>query len=399
MTYHRTAPRAGAVIPLVAILVVFLLGMVAFGVDLGYIAVTQKEMQNAADASAMAGCSQLVDRNALKGLGNQSVRILYARESAQYFSSQNTGGGVALRLDSNVANDPGGDIVVGRIDDPTSFTSQLDTTPTKKFNSVRTRVRRDASKNGSLRLFFGSLLGHSNQDLAATATATLEDNVNGFQMRPGKSLPCSLIPFTIDVHLWTNAPTDPWYDATQPPGIVQGTGSDDWTYNPTNRSYAAGSDGIHEINLYPTKGNSPGNFGTLNLGQANNGTSILERQILNGPNADDLSAFPNNTIALGSDGTLTLPGNPGISAGFKDDLAAIRGQPRTFPLYISVSGQGANTQYTIVAFAGLTILDVDLTGNNKHVTVQPEFVMDPTAVGHGNQNTSFFVTKPLKLTR
>jgi Flp pilus assembly protein TadG len=395
---HPAAPRTGAVVPLVALLMVFLMGMIAFAVDLGYIAVTQKEMQNAADAAAMAGTSQLLDRNELKGAPNQSLAVANARALAQSFSSKNTGGGVSLQMDANTSNDSGGDIVCGRLSNPKDFTQQLDTTA-NKFNSVQARVRRNSAKNGSLRLFFGAVLGHSTQDLSAKATATYEDGITGFQIPPSSTTPCSLIPFTLEVHLWTNAPSDPWYDSSLPPGVVQGNGSDDWSYNPTTRAYTSGGDGIHEINLYPTKGNSPGNFGTLNLGQDNNGTPILERQILYGPNAQDLASFPNNTIGLGSDGKLVLIGNPGISAGFKDDLAAIRGQPRTFPLYTSVDGQGANTQYTIVAFGGLTILDVDLTGNNKHVTVQPEFVQDGTAVSGGSANTSYFVTKPLKLTR
>jgi Flp pilus assembly protein TadG len=377
---------------------VFLMGMIAFAVDMGYIAVTQKEMQNAADAAALAGTSQLLDRGALMGSPNFDAAVSNARAKAQQFSSANTGGGISLQLDSNRSNDLSGDIVCGRLTNPSNLQQAIDTTAST-YNSVQVRVRRNSAKNGSLKLFFGSILGKATQDLSAKATATYEDGVTGFAIPPGSNATSSLIPFTLEVHLWTNATTDPWYDPSLPPGVVQGNGSDDWNYDPIARTYTAGGDGIHEINLYPTKGNSPGNFGTLNLGQPNNGTPILERQILYGPNAQDLSSFPNSQIALGSDGTLTLIGNPGISAGFKDDLAAIRGQPRSFPLYSQVSGQGANTYYTIVAFAGLTILDVDLTGNNKHVTVQPEYVQDNTAVTGGSSTSSWFITKPLKLTR
>jgi Flp pilus assembly protein TadG len=398
MICRSTTRRAGAVVPLVALMMVFLLGMVAFAVDLGYIAVVQKEMQNAADAAAMAGTSQLLDRNELKGSPNHSAAVSNARATAEAFSSKNFGGGVSLALDGNTNNDLSGDIVCGRIANPRDLTSTLDTTASK-YNSVQARVRRNAAQNGSLRLFFGPVLGKSTQDLKAKATATYEDGIRGFQI-PGNSLGTSLLlPFTLDVHLWTNASTDPWYDPAQPPGVVQGSGPDAWTYNPTTQAYSAGTDGIHEVKLFPTNGITPGNFGTVNLGQANNGTNILERQILNGPNAQDLSAFPNNTIALGSDGTLSLVGNPGISAGFKDDLAAIRGQKRIIPLYVSVTGQGANTYYTIVAFAGMTLLDVDLTGNDKHLTIQPEFVQDWSAVGGGSSTTGYFVTKPLRLTR
>src|SRR5207248_5530722 len=53
------SPRTGAVVPMVAVLIVLILAMVAFAVDIGYICVVQKEMQNAADSAALAGASQL----------------------------------------------------------------------------------------------------------------------------------------------------------------------------------------------------------------------------------------------------------------------------------------------------------------------------------------------------
>ena len=44
-----------------ALLVVFLLGMVAFSVDIGWIVLTQSELRNAADSAALAGVKSLMD--------------------------------------------------------------------------------------------------------------------------------------------------------------------------------------------------------------------------------------------------------------------------------------------------------------------------------------------------
>ena len=44
--------RSGVIIVLTAILLIFLLGMIAFAVDLGFIANTRTELQMAADSSA-----------------------------------------------------------------------------------------------------------------------------------------------------------------------------------------------------------------------------------------------------------------------------------------------------------------------------------------------------------
>ncbi|WP_305041470.1 pilus assembly protein TadG-related protein, partial [Geoalkalibacter sp.] len=49
----------GAVAVLVAVLLMFLIGMVALVVDVGYLYATRSELQNAADAAALAGARQL----------------------------------------------------------------------------------------------------------------------------------------------------------------------------------------------------------------------------------------------------------------------------------------------------------------------------------------------------
>ena len=43
-------------------------------------------------------------------------------------------------------------------------------------------------------------------------------------------------------------------------------------------------------------------------------------------------------------GKLYLNGDTGISAGVKDELASIKGQPRIIPIFSTVSGNGNNAQ-------------------------------------------------------
>jgi len=59
--------RPGAVTVLSALLMVFLLIMVAFAVDLGWIIVVRMQLQNAADAAALAGTSKVLDQSVLTG--------------------------------------------------------------------------------------------------------------------------------------------------------------------------------------------------------------------------------------------------------------------------------------------------------------------------------------------
>ncbi|HVJ80551.1 MAG TPA: hypothetical protein VNC50_05730, partial [Planctomycetia bacterium] len=109
---------------------------------------------------------------------------------------------------------------------------------------------------------------------------------------------------------------------------------------------------------------------------------------------------PNNMMQLGSDGTLLLNGDTGISAGVKDELAAIKGLPRIIPLYDQVSGNGNNAQFRIVEWVGCTIVDVKLTGSlsSKYIKIQPCVVVDCNAIGGGTPGTSSnFVRAPLQL--
>jgi len=52
---NRNTDRPGGILVLTAVLMVVLIGMVAFGVDLGYVVLTRTELQTAADAAALAG--------------------------------------------------------------------------------------------------------------------------------------------------------------------------------------------------------------------------------------------------------------------------------------------------------------------------------------------------------
>src|SRR5262245_9142439 len=54
-----TQRRRGAVVPLFAILLVPLIGMLAFSIDIGWIALVKTDLQTAADAAALAGAEKL----------------------------------------------------------------------------------------------------------------------------------------------------------------------------------------------------------------------------------------------------------------------------------------------------------------------------------------------------
>src|SRR6476661_2659849 len=56
---NRSCGRRGAVIVLAAVLMTILVGMVAFAIDCGVITLAHTQLQNAADAGALAGAATL----------------------------------------------------------------------------------------------------------------------------------------------------------------------------------------------------------------------------------------------------------------------------------------------------------------------------------------------------
>ena len=154
---------------------------------------------------------------------------------------------------------------------------------------------------------------------------------------------------------------------------MAGNTADTWSWNADAKTVSAGSDGVREANLYPQGTGSPGNRGTVDVGNPNNSTKDLSRQITDGISAQDFSYLPDGKLEFGVNGTISLNGDTGMSAGFKDELASIVGQTRIIPIFNAVSGNGNNAQYTIVQLAGVRVMAVSMTGDpsERYVMVQP----------------------------
>jgi Flp pilus assembly protein TadG len=378
--------RRGAIAPMSAMMMVFLLIMAALAIDITYIGLTHMELQSAADSAALAGASQLVHPDILKGNTRDSALIDYAaRTEATRICVLNKAGGKLLLMDSNSTNDPNGDLVLGRIENPNDQSSPFVAGATP-YNSVFVRVRRDSTKNTPLNLFFGGVTGHKTRSMTATATASFALGVRGFKMNTDGVTNSLLLPFALDVNTWNNA--------------MAGNGPDTWNYNPDTRAFTAGSDGVKEVKLYPSSTGAPGNFGTVDIGPANNSTNDIIRQILYGPNAADFDAI-GGKLELGSNGSVTLQGDTGLSAAVKSALEQIRGHKRIIPLYEPpVVSNGNNAQFKVVAFVGITVLDVRLTGPTKYVTIQPTLVTDPGGYGSfSSSSITSTVVYPLSITR
>ena len=380
MPRARTAPRRGsAVLSLTALLMVFLVGMAAFVVDIGFIAVVRGELQNAADAAALDGAAQLESQEAQLALYNATKngtpkKNYYtgdnaARQEAQSYGQAHRAGGAALVLDKNLGNHSTGDIVLGYVS-PWDTRAGV-TYETYPYNTVQVRTYRNAGHSGSLNLFFAPVLGRHNADVAATATAMLLSDST------------KVMPITMHIDDYRNL-----LDNKNDQGE-----NDDYTYDPdlgprsdtdfSNRVTGGNggsnaADGIPEFRLFPDKGGSPGNFGTVDLGGTSGSASDLRRQIINGLSASDLARLveqgkmTNGQLVASEASPVTLSGDTGISWTIEESLQTAVGQARTIPLYRTVTGTGTGASYEIVGFANVVVLHADNgDGGGKRVLIQP----------------------------
>lgn len=364
--------RRGLVALLFGLLLPFLLGVLALSVDIGVIAVARNQLSTAADAGALAGARQLATENRVRGAVDLTSEITAANSRAAALAQANMVLKVAPVVIQNPSNTTAGDIRVGYLN-LNSSTSTLDANPASAplFNSVELTMKRDASHVAPVPHFFGRVLGFRGTDVRMRATATTAAySISGVKTT-NNGANSSLLPIVLDENTYNSMMAD--------------STTDQYTYNPASNTVTAGADGVHESQLYPVKNGSPGNWGTIKVGVSNNSTSTLGAQIRNGITPQQMATFPNGRIALDSSKSppqITFSGNPGISAGIKDDLTSIIGKPVILPIYRpSLSGgRGNNAYYGVVKFQAARILSVNFQGNPKYVIIQPCLSTDPTAV-------------------
>ncbi len=373
----RGPRRRAATVAAVAVSSVVLLGAAAFTIDVGILYRAREESQIAADAAALAGAWELMDHDALSGLPNTSDEAIAARATAAEYAARNPVMNSAPQIDTN------SDVQLGYLNDIYDPNEAINFTTPPVLNTVLVRV------HGPVQLTFASVLGFETSNVGAQAAATFKEGVVGFGTPSDGTV--GLLPLALHVDVWEEL-----LDGTWP-------STDNWSHDPDQNTVSSGQDFIPEINLYPGGGNGqlpPGNFGTVDIGSPDNSTAVISRQILDGITEADL-AWHGGEFVLGEDGTLVVEGDTGLSAGIKDELASIIGQPRTILLFNNVTGNGNNSRFTVVGFAGVVLVEVKMTGamNKKKVLIQPANVVEPAAIAGPGSASSDFVYHPVILVR
>lgn len=358
-----------------------MMAFLAFTVDTGYLASSKAEIRRSADSAALAGCWELYDGLVYRKTLTQSEADV-ATEAALY-AGINQIANTSPRL-SNEINSRS--VEIGYVSSITSNSiSDNDSLP---FHAVRVAVKKNSQLNGEIPFFFGRIFGESGRALDASATAVLARNISGFTTPSNQNESLDVLPFALDLETWNT--------------ISANTAEDKFHYNPATGTVTAGGDGVREVNLYPQGTGSAGNRGTVDIGGADNTTADIARQIVYGISQADIQDLGKELKLDAAGGAMSLNGDTGISAGVKEELESIIGQPRIIPVFAKVNFNGNRANYTIVKWVGVRILKVRLTGgmSQKEVVIQPACIVSRNfVVSDSNTLTSDYVYSPVLLAR
>lgn len=376
--------RCAVIAPLAAILSIPMLGMLAFSVDMSYIVLVRTELQNAADAGALAAAQSLqagyIQYN--QTTNAISVYTTAATTVAENIVASNKAGNQTLVFSA------GSDIEYGT----TSTDGTTYTTPATGYpNTVRITARRDSTSNSRLNLFFAPVIGTSQVDVTAVAGATLQTG--------------TITPITEDI---------PGISGADDAGILPLTYNVNWwdnfmrTGNNPDGSDAATSGGVSYLTAFGGGGssnqNGQANWGWLSLNNSHNGAAELSGWVNNGMSTSDFTALQNDnllplslhnpnqlpTTGNGPSGSFNWLGDNGAKVSVAHTINDYIGKTFLIPLYqpvpdvqnlpagVSAGDAGigkANTfYYNIVRFVSVKIVD---GGSNNTVSIAPSSSFPP----------------------
>jgi hypothetical protein len=218
---HVFKDQRGFTLVFLGLSIIVLLGFAALAVDIGYLYAARNELQNAADAAALAGARELgkiyLDKGAYTKnttLGGDTYRIFLA---AKEVAGKNAAAGESVSLtvfalkdengkkvpDENNVSPVGADVVLGEWQ-PSALpgVDKLKTSGVTQPDAVRVYAKRQKNVN-PVTLFFANVLGIADAGVSAVATAAL----SGPPAVPTSDLP---IPFAMGTGWPTRNGSSSW---------------------------------------------------------------------------------------------------------------------------------------------------------------------------------------------
>lgn len=135
---------------------VMLFGFLAFTVDVGYLTLVRTQLQNAADAAAIAGAHGL------------TVSPADARDAAYQVALANPVAGLVIQIDKNA------DIELGQWDAESRTFVSLAPSVEDQANAVRVTITMSKAKGTEIDLFFSPVIGTENAEMQIRSIATFK---------------------------------------------------------------------------------------------------------------------------------------------------------------------------------------------------------------------------------
>ena len=328
---------------------ILLLAVIGLALELGLLYHVEVQLQNACDAAALAGVTQLLNDDVLRPAPQSDPinRVLSAQQTALQYGSMNFAAGSPTVFLVSPENDPQSDIVAGWVDNPhdrqSPFIPWVGSGP---FNTLQVRAIRSQSRSNAVPLLLGVLFGVTTADIQAEARATLDQRVYGFRPIGGTSMP--LVPLAA-LHQGSG---DAWVE--QATAAPQAGTNDEYAFDPVTRQFEPGADFIPEIELRigltGGEDSSSSNLACLLLGTEHFKSGLFNHQLTVGLQTDHVQLW-GGQLALDENGVLSLPGTDRLPDSAVAALLSISGENRIWPLYSTTSAENGGTLYVLSGFA------------------------------------------------
>jgi hypothetical protein len=334
-----------------------------------WLVLVQRNMQERADAMALAAAPALLDEDLLRGEpADPSDDVTAAQDAINtYRLLNNDAGPNSLKLqEGDVTLMPGFVTDVSHPFDENTF----DGTP--PFNTAKVTVQRTSAGGHPVPYLVAGFTSVVSADVSATSVATLDNHVAGF--RPTENANAPVMPLAIDRAAWSTQRT------------IDTNGNDilemelrlacDPQVNDSNAALVSFDDGLDE--------------GVV-LSQLTAGVAQSELPATNelGPAT---SAMP-----------LAVEGIQQIDPNFCQELAdelddlAAAGECRVFPLYDSTTSGGSN--FDLVGFVAARVVSAEMSDNRLKVVVEPCYVIHATTWTDPSLGEANFYIHKLRLVR
>jgi Flp pilus assembly protein TadG len=362
---HTRKQQQGVVAIQVALFLVVLLGFAALAIDVGRALVVRNELQNAADAAALAGVSQLTGIVAAPGTvipsGTWNSADTAAQSTAGTAVTGNSANGVPLVTAQqvqvgywNVTGTPAG------LQSTTITPGQYDFPAVQVTVSLSTDGKGKPVNGGPLSLLLAPVLGITSMPISATATAAVAT--------PGSTAsPNNLFPLAISQCLYSQ-----FWNSTNSTPVLSPTSGVNSTYS--DYPQTAGQPYVFQIkSVYHTSSNSScqgGEWTPLSAPKDNsdkNNQNIIQA-ITNGTASGAPSASVGQQMWIEN-------GTKSNLFGLTDACSDLDGNGAcAYVMVPVVTDVSPGSDQTVQAFACLHILKAPGNGNNADVYVQMESI-------------------------